>query len=63
MENKDKCPLCGSLNTGNSPTGYWCNNCGYTDPCECWQGNHTACAEKLKAKGVYMKGCCDGKEG
>lgn len=28
----DKCPECDSTNTGSSPTGAWCNDCGFADP-------------------------------
>ena len=33
----DKCSHCGGDFVGNSPTGSWCNRCGWMDPCPCWQ--------------------------
>lgn len=27
-----KCPACGSPNYGRSPTGDWCNDCGWAYP-------------------------------
>jgi hypothetical protein len=41
----DTCPRCGSTNTGSSPTGWWCNDCGLMSPCPCWRGDHLGCIE------------------
>ena len=46
----DSCLRCGSTNTGHSPTGWWCNNCGLESPCPCWQGDHIRCIERQNRK-------------
>ena len=38
-----KCHECGQDSVGSSPTGAWCNNCGWADPCECHKGGGARC--------------------
>ena len=63
---EDKCVRCGSTDTGNSPTGWWCNHCGLEDPCPCWQGKHQECIDRQnkvreRNKLVSIQSCCCGE--
>jgi hypothetical protein len=56
---------CEHKNSGSSPTGWWCNDCGTMDPCPCWIDNHQECIEerdKLRKDGKKTKFCCCNKK-
>lgn len=36
------CPRCHN-DFAESPTGAWCNYCGWQDPCLCWSGQEKEC--------------------
>ena len=38
-----RCSHCGCFAIGRSPTGKWCNRCGYQAPCPCWNSNTAPC--------------------
>jgi len=59
-----KCPACGSIETGRSPTGDWCNLCGWQNPCPCWQGRKNDCGVHNRHEHIWDKnGCCIAMEG
>lgn len=43
------CPVCKSPDS-NSPTGSWCNTCGYQSPCPCWKGDAKSCMDFMNEK-------------
>ena len=62
----DKCNICNTISVGNSPTGAWCNNCGWQDPCPCCQRRHKDCMDymnKIRTKNnlSLVDNCCCGK--
>lgn len=64
--NSEKCNICKSENIGNSPCGFYCNNCGYCDPCYCWRDAHKECMEHMnrireETKYPQAKSCCCGR--
>jgi len=50
----------------SSPTGVWCNVCGFQDPCPCWSEDHIGCYQHMLAKSKenklpIRKSCCCGE--
>jgi hypothetical protein len=35
-----QCPACRQMACGSSPTGEWCNACGWMNPCPCAQSRY-----------------------
>ena len=62
FENKNyTCPECGSIYVGSSPTGDWCNVCGWEYPCPCDAGEHKQCLERRRRYDPTRNSCCCGE--
>lgn len=51
------CPNCGK-NSSSSPTGDWCNFCGWQDPCPCWIQEYCPSHDPLHKHSFDNNGYC-----